>query len=136
MNFPTTADAANAIRRIVQEEAAKLGIEPNVEIAEKRKRSNEFMVSLKRDDQLFRIRFTWVRDECLGPFEYGSGSGYIQTEWKLHLEPENLDTGNPPYCWRLEALDENLAKTFRPRILEADWLRREIRKKLAIPHDS
>jgi hypothetical protein len=36
MTFQTTAEAANAIRRIVQEEASRLGIEPKVEIAEKR----------------------------------------------------------------------------------------------------
>jgi hypothetical protein len=94
------------------------------------------MVSLKRDDQIFRIRFTWVRDECLGPFEYGSGFGYIQTEWDIALEPEILNHAAPPYCWRLTARDETLAKTSHPEILEEAWLRRLIQKKLAIQHES
>ena len=138
MKFQTTEEAADFIVRIVGEEATRLGIKPDVK-REQKKRTNELTITLKQNEQTFWIRFNWVRDECLGPYEPGSGFGAIgcpRTEWRLALEPANLQAGELlPYCWRLETSDESLETASHPRILEEEWLRRLIRKKLAAVHD-
>jgi len=135
MKLQTTEEATNAILRIIEEEALRLGLKPNREKIEPHLRSNELMVSLKQNDRVFRIRLKVVRDEYREPLDFLLGTGYIQTEWDMTLEPENRETAGPPYCWKLTPRDESTARASHPRILEEQWLRRLIRKKLAAVHD-
>jgi len=138
MKFKTTEEAANFILRILGEEATRFNIVPDVKPV-KKSRSNELTIRLKQDERTLYIRFNWVRDECIGTFDYGTGYGSLgspKTEWHLELGPENPGAvPDPLYCWSLRPSDESLAKVSHPRILEEEWLRRWIQKKLAIEHE-
>jgi hypothetical protein len=133
MRFQTTEEAVNAILKLLREEAQRLSIEPRIEKREKKSNSNELMIALKKDGQTFRITLSWVRDEHVA----GSilGHGYIEKSWHLKLRPENPAAipVTPPFVWKLKPNDETKQKGSHPPIVTEDWLRQEIRKKLAIP---
>jgi hypothetical protein len=138
MIFQSTEQAADAILAILQDEASRLGADPKIENKERRARSNELRVSLKRDGKTFRITFDWVRDEHLADRSgFHLGNGYIETEWDLRLEPEVKQIPPAaPFHWRLIPRDESVPKASHPHTLEDAWLRRLIRKKLSVPQNS
>jgi Las17-binding protein actin regulator len=63
------------------------------------------------------------------------GNGYIEKEWDLRLRPEKKETPVvPPVFWEVRSHDETIRKGFHPERLTEDWLRRLIRKKLAVTY--
>jgi hypothetical protein len=131
MSYKSTEDAANAILKIVKDEAQRQSIKPKVEKSEKAGISYGMRLSLKKDGQTFRIRLKWVRDEHVA----GSllGHGYVEKDWNLALKPENPDAipVAPPFVWKLHPQNETSQKASYPPIMTEDWLRSQIRKKLA-----
>ena len=88
MSYKSTEDAANAILKILGEEEQELAAVLKIEKIERRPRSNQMMVSLKKSGQTFRITFDWVRDEHVAYHGFHLGNGYIEKEWDLALRPE------------------------------------------------
>jgi hypothetical protein len=95
------------------------------------------MISLKKDGQTFRITFDWVRDEHVAYHGFLLGNGYIEQEWNLCLRPEKREIPVvPPVFWELRSRDETVPKASYPESLTEEWLRRLIRKKLAVPQNA
>jgi hypothetical protein len=137
MNFPSTEDSVNAILAILEDEARRLDANLKNEKSEKNNISNELIVSLKRSCQTFRITLSWKRDEHLDHASFNLGNGYIETQWRLILEPVNKAVPiSPPFHWRLKSRDESIARSSHPRIMNEPWLRRMIRSKLAVLEES
>lgn len=95
-------------------------------------------VPLKRDGQLFRIWFSWVRDEFVPYHGLTLGNGSIQTGWKLRLRPVNklFPEVRPPFVWNRYSREQSIQSVAHPDILTEPWLRRVIQKKLAIESDT
>jgi hypothetical protein len=134
VGYKSTEDAANAILKILGEEEQELAAILKIERTERRAKSNQMMVSLKKSEQTFRITFSWVRDEHVSHHGFYLGHAYIEKEWNLTLRPEKPQFPViPPFFWELRSQDRTIPKTSYPDILTESWLRRLIRKKLAIP---
>jgi hypothetical protein len=134
MNYKSTDDAAKAILKILEDEEQELSAVLKIERQVKKNRTNEIMVSLKRSGQTFRITFNWVPDEYVSYHGFLLGNGYIEHEWDLALRPEKKEFPvAPPFLWELHSRDQTIKKANYPSMLTEDWLRRLIRKKLAIP---
>ena len=131
MRFQTTEEAAKGILRILEEEAQALAIEPNIERQKRKNQASEAMVSLKKNGETFRITVHCVRDHNIGGFLLGHG--YIEKAWDLALRPERQHAipVAPPFVWKLRPHDST-PQTPYTTIMTEDWLRQQIRKKLAI----
>ena len=134
MNYESTEDAANSILTILNDEAQQLSATPKIEKTERKSKTNRMMISLKKNGQTFRITFDWVRDEHVAYHGFLLGNGYIEQEWNLCLRPEKREIPVvPPVFWELRSRDETVPKASYPESLTEEWLRRLIRKKLAVP---
>ncbi|SRR5216684_2423291 len=134
MSYNSTDDAAKAILKSLEDEEQEISAVLKIERTEKKAKSNRMMVSLKKGGQTFRITFDWVLDEHIAYHGFHLGNGYIEREWDLRLRPEKSEFPVvPPFFWELRSRDEAIQKGSYPDILTEDWLRRIIRKKLAIP---
>jgi len=132
MRFQTTEEAAKAILRILEEEAQSLAIDPKIERQVRNDRATQAMVSLKKNGETFRITLDVLRDQHIGGFLLGHG--YIEKAWDLALRPENKAAVpvTPPFVWKLRPHGSSPQAPYST-IMTEDWLRQEIRKKLAIP---
>jgi hypothetical protein len=75
-----------------------------------------------------------VRDEYVAHHGFLLGNGYIEREWDLTLRPEKPAVPVvSPFVWKLRSRDETVPKASYPESLTEEWLRRLIRKKLAVP---
>ena len=137
-SYTTTDAAAYDIVRIIEDEAARLDATVKLEKSDKRKISNELIISIKRSGQTFRISFDWIRQECLNSVGYKLGTAYIETEWSLYLQSEDTNSlpAQPPFYWEIRPADIRSRGSSQPRILDETWLRRLIRERLAVPQHS
>jgi hypothetical protein len=137
MKVDSTEEAVNAILVVLKDEAQRLGADLKLERKQRRGISNEMVVSVKRNGQTFRITLGWVRDDHLDQASFHLGNCYIETQWRLLLEPEKKEFPvTPPYHWRLKPIDPSISRASHSRILDAAWLRRLMQKKLALPQES
>jgi hypothetical protein len=134
VTYKSTDDAAKAILKILEDQEQELSAVLKIERQVKKNRTNEIMVSLKKGGQTFRITFNWVPDEYASYHGFLLGNGYIEHEWDLALRPEKKEFPvAPPFLWELHSHDQTIEKAAYPAMLTEDWLRRLIRRKLAIP---
>lgn len=131
--FPTVADAVKGILHIIDNEASAHGAVVAREKGEKKKISSEAVVSARLSGHVFRITLSWVWDRSKSQAGRLLGTGYIETDWDLRLEP--LDDSipiQPPFVWRVFPSDRGIRKSSHPDILDEKRLRALIRQKLGV----
>ena len=137
VTFNSTEESVDFILTTLNDEALRVGAELKVERKERKNVSNELMISLNRSGQTFRITLNWVRDEHLDRASFSLGNGYIETQWRLLLEPEKkVAPVAPPFHWKLKQVDRSIGEASHPHILDEVWLRRLLQRKLALPQES
>jgi len=135
MTWHTADDAVEAVVAIIETEANRLAIVPLV-TTENGPVSNRVEISLRANDKTFHITLKWIKNERVATHGYHLGDAHISGDSHLFLRPTNPQfpvVG--PFQWEF-ASDESSSSSVHPHILEESWLRRLIRKKLAIEQQS
>lgn len=135
-HYQTTADAVKDLVRIIEEEAAVHGATVAQESGERKKVSSEAVISARIGSDVFRITLNWVWDRSKDRAGGLLGTGYIETDWDLRLEPLNDPIPlRPPFVWHVLPSRRENRKSPHPDILDEDWLRALIRQRLGVePH--
>ncbi len=127
MGYLGSESFAERLLTLMREEAKRFGGAFAIEHHRRGNITEEISASVTRGEKAFRITMQYVRKDAIRDNYLPAGWAHIETDWELRLRPDPDPANVGQFLWYRQRSDDPAAV---PALVDENWLRELIRKKL------